>query len=103
MIEEGLLIMFIFLWEKTHQLLVGSDQFMMRTLNQWMSGKGSCYRLPFGIRSIRPLIEKLVVDLETGERGFLIAGKEEFLEPYESGIKELSALIKETSSEAHNM
>ena len=42
------------------------------------------------------LIEKLVVDLETGERGFLIAGKEEFLEPYESGIKSLSSLLKET-------
>ncbi len=36
------------------------------------------------------------MDLETGERGFLIAGKEEFLEPYESGIKDLSALLKET-------
>ena len=41
-------------------------------------------------------IEKLVVDLETGERGFLIAGKEEFLEPYESGKKNLSTLLEET-------
>jgi len=41
------------------------------------------------------LIEKLIVDMETGERGFLISGKEEFLEPYETG-KELlvSALAK---------
>ena len=28
------------------------------------------------------LIEKLLVDMETGERGFLITGTEEFLEPY---------------------
>jgi two-component system, sensor histidine kinase and response regulator len=41
-------------------------------------------------------IEKLVVDMETGERGFLIAGKEEFLEPYEAGKKDLSILLKET-------
>lgn len=33
------------------------------------------------------LIQRLVVDMETGERGFLIAGKEEFLEPYDIGIK----------------
>jgi signal transduction histidine kinase/CheY-like chemotaxis protein len=41
-------------------------------------------------------IEKLVVDMETGERGFLIAGKEEFLEPYEAGKRHLSNLLKET-------
>lgn len=41
-------------------------------------------------------IEKLVIDMETGERGFLIAGKEEFLEPYNSGEKELSTLLQET-------
>lgn len=28
-------------------------------------------------------IEKLVVDLETGQRGSIISGKEEFLEPYD--------------------
>jgi CHASE3 domain sensor protein len=28
-------------------------------------------------------IEKLVIDMESGERGYLISGKEEFLEPYE--------------------
>jgi signal transduction histidine kinase/CheY-like chemotaxis protein len=38
-------------------------------------------------------IEKLIVDMETGERGFLIAGKEEFLEPYESGKQLLSEVI----------
>ena len=31
------------------------------------------------------LILKLLVDMETGERGFLITGKEAFLEPYEEG------------------
>ena len=38
-------------------------------------------------------LEKLMVDMETGERGFLITGKEEFLEPYRAGLKEFDALI----------
>lgn len=29
------------------------------------------------------LLEKLIVDMETGERGFLITGKDNFLEPYD--------------------
>jgi len=36
------------------------------------------------ISSARLLI-KLLVDMETGERGFLIVGQEEFLEPYNKG------------------
>ena len=39
------------------------------------------------------LIQKLLIDLETGERGFLITGDEEFLEPYEKGIKEYEEMI----------
>jgi len=31
------------------------------------------------------LIQKLIVDMETGERGFLIIGNEKFLEPYKKG------------------
>ena len=34
------------------------------------------------------LIEKLLLDMETGERGFLITGEEEFLEPYIQGKAE---------------
>ncbi len=32
-------------------------------------------------------IEKLLVDMETGQRGFLITGTEQFLEPYDEGVK----------------
>lgn len=42
------------------------------------------------------IIEKLIVDLETGQRGFLITGKKEFLEPYETGNRELLNLLDET-------
>ncbi len=38
--------------------------------------------------------EKLVVDLETGVRGFLIAGKDGFLEPYIAGKKALGDNIR---------
>ena len=40
-------------------------------------------------------LSKLVVDMENGERGFVITGKEEFLEPYNSGAKEFAALMEE--------
>jgi signal transduction histidine kinase/CheY-like chemotaxis protein/CHASE3 domain sensor protein len=41
-------------------------------------------------------IEKLIVDLETGERGFLITGKDNFLEPYNNAKVELHELMLNT-------
>ncbi|MCK5720775.1 MAG: CHASE3 domain-containing protein [Thiomargarita sp.] len=40
------------------------------------------------------LLEKLVVDMETGERGFLITGKDEFLEPYHNGVTKFNELLE---------
>ena len=40
-------------------------------------------------------LSKLVVDMETGQRGFCITQQEEFLEPYTTGAKEFDALIEE--------
>jgi methyl-accepting chemotaxis protein len=40
-------------------------------------------------------IEAAAVDMETGMRGYLLAGREEFLEPYNSGSKSFYALIKD--------
>ena len=42
-------------------------------------------------------IEAAAVDMETGMRGYLLAGKEEFLEPYNNGSKHFFAVIKELS------
>ena len=39
-------------------------------------------------------LQKLVVDAETGQRGFIITGDESFLEPYNNGINGFDALIK---------
>ncbi|MDM8549167.1 methyl-accepting chemotaxis protein [Desulfobacterales bacterium HSG2] len=41
-------------------------------------------------------IEKLMVDLETGERGFLITGREELLEPYNAAKEQITDKITET-------
>ncbi len=38
---------------------------------------------------------KLIVDMETGQRGFIITGEENFLEPYNNGIIEFDKTIKE--------
>ncbi len=45
-------------------------------------------------KSILVSIAKAMVDQETGQRGFLITGKEEFLEPFESGQEEFQVSIK---------
>ena len=38
-------------------------------------------------------VQAAMLDMETGERGFLITGKEEYLEPYHAGIENISELI----------
>ncbi|MCP4650487.1 MAG: HAMP domain-containing protein [PVC group bacterium] len=40
-------------------------------------------------------LAKLVVDMETGQRGFIITGKEEFLEPFHAANEKFDALLKE--------
>ncbi|MGS2718829.1 methyl-accepting chemotaxis protein [Eionea flava] len=42
-------------------------------------------------------IEAAAVDMETGMRGYMLAGKEAFLEPYNSGKKRFYALVDELS------
>ncbi len=40
-------------------------------------------------------LSKLVVDMETWHRGFVITGKDEFLEPYENAVASFSGLLNE--------
>jgi len=40
-------------------------------------------------------LEKSLIDMETGERGFLITGKDEFLAPYHEGKKQFEAVMIE--------
>ena len=39
-------------------------------------------------------LAKLIVDMETGQRGFIITGKEDFLEPFEAANKKFDELLK---------
>ena len=44
------------------------------------------------------LVVKAVVDIETGQRGFVITGKEEFLEPYHESTKSLNRYLRTLDS-----
>ena len=44
-------------------------------------------------------LSKLVVDMETGQRGFCITQQEEFLEPYTAGAKEFDGILIEGGEE----
>ena len=69
-----------------------------------MISLGSIYSMnsqfSFVVEHDAPVIEnarelaKLVVDMETGQRGFIITGREEFLDPYNQGIEDFEALIQ---------
>ena len=44
------------------------------------------------------LIEAAAVDMETGMRGYLLAGKSEFLDPYNNGNETFNSLVKSLSN-----
>jgi CHASE3 domain sensor protein len=55
-------------------------------------------------------LEKDLVDAETGQRGFIFTGKEEFLEPYKNGtiafyktVNETKELIKDNPEQVKNL
>lgn len=43
-------------------------------------------------------LKRSLINMETGLRGYLIAGKDEFLEPYEVGIKDFEALMQKAKT-----
>ena len=49
------------------------------------------------------LLEKLVIDMETGQRGFIITGSENFLEPYNNAIESFSKILQETKEIEQNL
>ncbi|MCD6415272.1 MAG: response regulator [Planctomycetes bacterium] len=50
------------------------------------------------------LLAKLIVDAETGERGFVITGEDEFLQPYDEGSESFETTIsKLKESVSHNI
>lgn len=69
----------------------------IRTILNWMNAEFKKTQNERA-QSIIVRIGKSMVDMEIGERGFLITGKEEFLEPYESGNIELKTNLEELNS-----
>ena len=51
----------------------------------------------YKVLDVASQIESAAVDMETGMRGFVIAGRDEFLEPYDSGKSRLFKLIDSLS------
>ncbi len=41
------------------------------------------------------ILEKLIVDMETGQRGFLITGDDEFLEPYIQAVNQFDSVLEQ--------
>src|SRR5262245_5450130 len=39
---------------------------------------------------------RLLIDAETGQRGFVITGREEYLEPYRAAVAELPQAVQQT-------
>ncbi|KXF82441.1 CHASE3 domain-containing protein [Enterovibrio coralii] len=48
------------------------------------------------------LIEAAALDMETGMRGFLLAGREEFLEPYNEGRSRINTLINDLKNKVND-
>jgi len=63
-------------------------------LNTLESDFGFLVNHDFEVLQNVQLLQKYVVDAETGQRGFIITGQEEFLDPYYSGIKNFDSLIE---------
>ena len=61
----------------------------LRRNNQWVDHT-------YEVLNHAAKIEKLIVDLETGERGFLITGQEDFLEPFNAGKIKIASVLEST-------
>ena len=62
----------------------------MRETNKWVEHT-------YNVIATANEILASAVDMETGARGFLLAGQDEFLEPYDSGQKRFSELVASLS------
>ena len=62
------------------------------------------------VKTNLPALEKDLLDAETGQRGFIFTGKEDFLEPYNNGkisldksVKKLKELLKDNPKQVKNV
>ncbi len=90
-------------------LMVVISMITYRTTTAFIDTAGMISHTHQVISNVRQ-IEKLLIDMETGVRGFLITGTEEFLEPYNDGIKtydfavtELKLLVVDNPSQVERL
>ncbi|MBW8002153.1 MAG: PAS domain S-box protein [Planctomycetes bacterium] len=77
---------FLILFIISTSLLVMNSRDVMKTFRVVVHDTG-------GIISESQKLGKLIVDMETGQRGFIITGKESFLEPFNQANKEFDDLL----------
>jgi methyl-accepting chemotaxis protein len=77
-------------------IVIGVANFMT---SRTLSDSASWVTRTEQIKGMLVLVEKQLVDMETGERGFVFTAKEEFLEPFYRGAED----IKKTFSKLHDL
>jgi CHASE3 domain sensor protein len=90
-------------------LMIGigvASKFSMDKLSEAVEWQTHTYVVKTNLQAL----EKELVDAETGQRGFLFTGKEDFLDPYNNGkiafsksVKELKELVKDNQKQVINL
>ena len=82
-------------------IFIPSVLFLMMNLMQLEKTYKNAIYISEDILSESHNLAKLVVDMETGQRGFIITGKDEFLEPFNAANKKFDALLKNLREGLH--
>lgn len=80
----------VLLQKRKAKAQASTDTNELRQLNQWVEHT-------YEVIATAEAILGSAVDMETGMRGYLLAGREEFLEPYENGQKKFYSLVSSLS------
>ncbi|MDY6896598.1 MAG: CHASE3 domain-containing protein [Cyanobacteriota bacterium] len=77
-------------------ILTGITNFISKLANDSLSEANGWVRHTEEVKGNLLSIKKILVDAETGQRGFIITNKEKYLEPYISANKEIEQVIAKT-------
>ena len=77
-------------------VLTGITNFISKSVNDSLSEANDWVRHTEEVKVNLLSIKKILVDAETGQRGFIITNKEKYLEPYISANKEIEQVIAKT-------
>jgi CHASE3 domain sensor protein len=77
-------------------LLVGLDAFAFYKLQQATNADKTLNEVIVTTNAVRD-IHRLLAEAETGQRGYLLTGREEYLEPYEDAIRTIDGVMTRLS------